>query len=80
MSENQQITEQQAAENREKLATFYDEMIPVLEKQLKYQQLQTSIAVERAKQKQAEVAMAQMGAPEPKTTGNPEEQTDKKKQ
>lgn len=67
MSLNQQETaptSEQAAATREDLVKFYDEYIPVLQKQLEYETLKTKIATEQAKHKQAVVAMAQMGAPE----------------
>lgn len=71
MSEDQQpyeapeMTPEQMQEKRAQLDAFYDEVIPHLEKQLKYEELRASIEIARLKNLQAQVTMANMMAPEP---------------
>ena len=71
MSEDQQtyetseITQEQMAEKRKQLDAFYEDVIPHLEKQLKYEELRAAIEMARLKNLQAQVAMANMMAPEP---------------
>lgn len=71
MSEDQQtyetseITQEQMAEKRKQLDAFYEDVIPHLEKQLKYEELRAAIEMARLKNLQAQVALANMMAPEP---------------
>lgn len=71
MSEDQQtnetpeMTQEQMAEKRKQLDAFYEDVIPHLEKQLKYEELRVAIEMARLKNLQAQVAMANMMAPEP---------------
>lgn len=71
MSEDQQpyetpeLTQEQMQEKRAQLDAFYDDVIPHLEKQLKYEELRAAIEMARLKNLQAQVAMANMMAPEP---------------
>ncbi len=71
MSEDQQthetpeMTQEQMAEKRKQLDAFYEDVIPHLEKQLKYEELRAAIEMARLKNLQAQVAMANMMAPEP---------------
>ncbi len=71
MSEDQQpyeapeMTPEQMQEKRAQLDAFYDDVIPHLEKQLKYEELRASIEIARLKNLQAQVTMANMMAPEP---------------
>lgn len=71
MSEDQQtyeaseMTQEQMAEKRQQLDAFYDDVIPHLEKQLKYEELRAAIEMARLKNLQAQVTLANMMAPEP---------------
>lgn len=71
MSEDQQtyetseMTQEQMAEKRKQLDAFYEDVIPHLEKQLKYEELRAAIEMARLKNLQAQVALANMMAPEP---------------
>ncbi len=71
MSEDQQtyetseMTQEQMAEKRKQLDAFYEDVIPHLEKQLKYEELRAAIEIARLKNLQAQVALANMMAPEP---------------
>jgi len=71
MSEDQQtyetseMTQEQMAEKRKQLDAFYDDVIPHLEKQLKYEELRAAIEMARLKNLQAQVTLANMMAPEP---------------
>jgi hypothetical protein len=71
MSEDQQtyetpeMTQEQMAEKRQQLDAFYEDVIPHLEKQLKYEELRAAIEMARLKNLQAQVTMANMMAPEP---------------
>ena len=53
------------AEKRKQLDAFYEDVIPHLEKQLKYEELRAAIEMARLKNLQAQVALANMMAPEP---------------
>lgn len=59
-----QPTEESVKEQREKLLTYYDEMTPLLEKQLKVEELKAKIAAMQVHRKEAEVKLASLGAPE----------------
>lgn len=71
MSEDQQtyetseMTQEQMAEKRKQLDAFYEDVIPHLEKQLKYEELRAAIEMARLKNLQAQVALANMMAPDP---------------
>lgn len=71
MSEDQQtyetpeMTQEQMAEKRKQLDAFYEDVIPHLEKQLKYEELRAAIEMARLKNLQAQVTLANMMAPEP---------------
>lgn len=71
MSEDQQtyeaseMTQEQMAEKRQQLDAFYEDVIPHLEKQLKYEELRAAIEMARLKNLQAQIALANMMAPEP---------------
>jgi hypothetical protein len=70
MSEDQQpyetpeMTSEQMQEKRAQLDAFYNDVIPHLEKQLKYEELRAAIEIARLKNLQAQVTMANMMAPE----------------
>lgn len=80
MSEDQQqyetpeMTQEQMQEKRQQLDAFYDDIIPHLEKQLKYEELRAAIEMARVKNLQAQIAMANMMAPEPEDDDDFEEE------
>jgi hypothetical protein len=80
MSEDQQqyetpeMTQEQMQEKRQQLDAFYDDIIPHLEKQLKYEELRAAIEMARVKNVQAQIAMANMMAPEPEEDDDFEEE------
>ena len=80
MSEDQQqyetpeMTQEQMQEKRQQLDAFYDDIIPHLEKQLKYEELRAAIEMARLKNLQAQIAVANMMAPEPEDDDDFEEE------
>jgi hypothetical protein len=62
--ETPELTQEQMAEKRKQLDSFYDDIIPHLEKQLKYEELRASIEITRLKNLQAQIAVANLMAPE----------------
>lgn len=80
MSEDQQqyetpeMTQEEMQEKRQQLDAFYDDIIPHLEKQLKYEELRAAIEMARVKNLQAQIAMANMMAPEPEDDDDFEEE------
>ena len=80
MSEDQQqyetpeMTQEQMQEKRQQLDAFYDDIIPHLEKQLKYEELRAAIEMARLKNLQAQIAVANMMAPEPEDEDDFEEE------
>jgi len=62
--ETPELTQEQMAEKRKQLDSFYDDIIPHLEKQLKYEEFRASIEITRLKNLQAQIAMANLMAPE----------------
>lgn len=80
MSEDQQqyetpeMTQEQMQEKRQQLDAFYDDIIPHLEKQLKYEELRAAIEMARVKNLQAQIAVANMMAPEPEDDDDFEEE------
>ncbi len=66
MSENEkELTPEQIESRREEINAHYEKMIPQLTIQLEYETLLTDIETQRAKRFQAQVAIANMMAPEP---------------
>ena len=80
MSEDQQqyetpeMTQEEMQEKRQQLDAFYDDIIPHLEKQLKYEELRAAIEMARVKNLQAQIAVANMMAPEPEDDDDFEEE------
>ena len=80
MSEDQQqyetpeMTQEEMQEKRQQLDAFYDDIIPHLEKQLKYEELRAAIEMARLKNLQAQIAVANMMAPEPEDEDDFEEE------
>lgn len=64
-SEAPEMTQEEMDAKRQQLDQFYDEAIPHLEKQLRYEELRASIEAARFKTLQAQIAVANMLAPEP---------------
>lgn len=62
--ETPELTQEQMVEKRKQLDGFYDDVIPHLEKQLKYEELRASIEITRLKNLQAQIAMANLVTPE----------------
>lgn len=66
MSDNEkELTPEQLEERRQEITAHYEKMIPQLSVQLEYETLLTDIETQRAKRFQAQVAIANMMAPEP---------------
>ena len=64
-SEAPEMTQEEMDAKRQQLDKFYDEAIPHLEKQLRYEELRAGIETARFKTLQAQIAVANMLAPEP---------------
>jgi hypothetical protein len=60
------LTDEQVKEQRDKLLKYYEDSTPMLERQLKYEELRAKIASMQYHRKEAEVKMAQL-TPTPKT-------------
>lgn len=66
MSDNEkELTPEQLEARRKEINDHYEKMIPQLKVQLEYETLLTDIETQRAKRFQAQVAIANMMAPEP---------------
>lgn len=66
MSDNENKPTQEELEARRKeLTDHYEKLIPQLEIQLNYETLLTDIEIQRYKRAQAQVALANLFAPEP---------------
>ncbi len=66
MSDNErELTPEELEARREEINAHYEKMIPQLTVQLEYETLLTDIETQRAKRFQAQVAIANMMAPEP---------------
>lgn len=74
MTQDTEPTEEQIKEQREKLSTYYTEMTPLLEKQLKYEELKAKIASMQFHRREAEVKTAQFGVQEGKKQTSPQGQ------
>ena len=57
--EEKKLSEKEIADRRKKITKYYEEQIPLLETQLKYEELMTSIEETRAKRLQAQAFLAQ---------------------
>lgn len=66
MAQDTEPTEEMIKEQREKLSTYYTDMTPLLEKQLKYEELKAKIASMQFHRREAEVKTAQLAPQEPK--------------
>lgn len=66
MSENQRdtVADESLDSKLERLTAFYNKQIPVAKLELEYEKLQTEIATEKARQKQAQVALANLSNPQ----------------
>ena len=64
MSDNE-MTQEEILEKRQEMTDQYESMLPHLEAQLKYETLLTDIEMQRVKRVQAQVALANMMAPDP---------------
>ena len=73
--QNTEFTQAEIDERREKLSSFYDSVIPHLEKQLKYEELRGSIEIAKLKYLQAQIAMANLMNPEPEEEEEDDEPT-----
>ena len=63
-SDAPEMSQEEMDAKRQQLDQFYDEAIPHLEKQLRYEELRASIETARFKTLQAQIAVANMLAPE----------------
>ena len=65
VEEAKQLSEKEIADRRKKITKYYEEQIPHLETQLKYEKLMTDIEETRAKRLQAQAFLAQAYAEAP---------------